>query len=292
MQEPDTQACSTHSAQWKKNVSQRCKSTLSGLQRIICTGAQEPWQRGPNNHSTQLHDTDHPEEQERKNYFSPNCWYCVETMCALCGVVLACTKFAKSESPTNILGWLKEVYPLQEDRPAYVCIDKACVVMKTAIIDRKIWNEWKSSTQFIVDSYHYTNHCATDEICHTWCSPAPQDGSAPNLVGERIDKNGNTVKVRKFNTEACEQLNAWLGGYESILKRMTVENFNWFLHVMLFYHVEHVLAKMKTISVQKTMGDKKNTSNEDTTVYEKTKANKKITVSEDSDEEDSDSDES
>src|SRR6266704_2316591 len=277
MRESDTQACSTHAAQWKTNVNQKSKSTLSGLQHIIRTGAQEPWQRGPNNHSTQPHDADHPEEQECKNYFSPNRWYCVETMCAPCGVVLAWTKFAKSESPTNILGWFKEVYLLQEDRPAYVCIDKACVVMKTAIIDRKIWNEWKSSTRFIVDSYHYTNHRATDEICHTWCSPAPQDGSAPNLVGERIDKNGNTVKVREFNTEACEQLNAWLSGYESILKCMTVENFNWFLHVMLFYHVEHVLAKMKTLSVQKTMADKKNT------------ANKKTTVSEDSDEEDSDS---
>ena len=135
MWEPDTQVCSTHSAQWKKNVSQRSKSTLSGLQHIICTGAQEPWQRGPNNHSTQPHDADHPEEPERKNYFSPNRWYCVETMCAPCGVVLAQTKFAKSESPTNILGWLKEVYPSQEDWPAYVCIDKACVVIKTAIID-------------------------------------------------------------------------------------------------------------------------------------------------------------
>ncbi len=298
MREPDTQACSTHSAQWKKNVSQRSKSTLSGLQHIIRTGAQEPWQRGPNNHSTQPHDADHPEEPERKNYFSPNRWYCVETMCAPCGVVLAWTKFAKSESPTNILGWLKEVYPSQEDRPAYVCIDKACVVMKTAIIDRTIWNEWKSTTRFIVDSYHYTNHCATDEICHTWCNPAPQDGSAPNLVGDRIDKNGNTVKVWEFNTEACEQLNAWLGGYESILKRMTFENFNWFLHVMIFYHVKHVLAKIKKSSVQKTTANKNTAANENTATSENiatkenTTANEKSTASEESNEEDSDDDES
>ena len=46
-------------------------------------------------------------------------------------------------------------------------------------------------------------------------------------------------------TEACEQLNAWLGGFESILKRMTSKNFNWFLHVMLVYHVKHVLARIK-----------------------------------------------
>ena len=164
-------------------------------------------------------------------------------MCTPCGVVLAWTKFAKSESPTNILDWLKEVYPSQEDRPAYICIDKACLVMKTAVIQRTPWEEWKQTTRFIVDSYHYINHKATDQICRTWCNPSPQDGSAPNLVGERIDKDGNTIKVREFNTKACEQLNAWLGGFESILKRMTVNKFNWFLHVMLFYHVKHVLYK-------------------------------------------------
>ena len=135
VQVPDTQACLTHASQWRKNVGQRSKSTLTGLRRILRTGAQEPWQRGPNNRSSQPHDADHPEDQERKHYFSPNRWYCVETMCAPCGVVLAWTKFAKSESPSNILGWLQEVYPSQESRPAYVCIDKACQVMKTAIIN-------------------------------------------------------------------------------------------------------------------------------------------------------------
>ena len=43
--------------------------------------------------------------------------------------------------------------------------------------------------------------------------------------------------------QACEQLNAWLGGYESILKRMTASNFNWFIHVMLFYHTRNVIKQ-------------------------------------------------
>ena len=46
-----------------------------------------------------------------------------------------------------------------------------------------------------------------------------------------------------FNTQTCEQLNGWLGGFESILKRMTQTNFNWFLHVMLFYYTQQVLDK-------------------------------------------------
>ena len=44
-------------------------------------------------------------------------------------------------------------------------------------------------------------------------------------------------------TQVCEQLNAWLGGYQSILKRMTPGNFNWFLHTMLFYHTKYVIRK-------------------------------------------------
>jgi hypothetical protein len=48
--------------------------------------------------------------------------------------------------------------------------------------------------------------------------------------------------------QACEQLNAWLGGYELILKRMTANNFNWFLHSMLFYHTQYVIEKQERMS--------------------------------------------
>ena len=57
------------------------------------------------------------------------------------------------------------------------------------------------------------------------------------------DRQGQQYYKRAFNTQACEQLNAWLGGFESILKRMTPSNFNWFLHVMLFYHTRLVIEK-------------------------------------------------
>ena len=40
-------------------------------------------------------------------------------------------------------------------------------------------------------------------------------------------------------------MNAWLGGFESILKRMKPGNFNWFLHAMLFYHTKHVITRQK-----------------------------------------------
>ncbi len=59
-------------------------------------------------------------------------------------------------------------------------------------------------------------------MCREWCNPAPTDGSAPNLVIPTTDKDGKPCLKRAFNTQACEQLNSWLGGYESILKLQLV----------------------------------------------------------------------
>ena len=50
-----------------------------------------------------------------------------------------------------------------------------------------------------------------------------------------------TILLIKF--QACEQLNSWLGGFESSLKCMKSGKFDWFLHVLPFYHTLHVIQK-------------------------------------------------
>ncbi|KAF8885044.1 hypothetical protein BD779DRAFT_1442738 [Infundibulicybe gibba] len=197
----------------------------------------EPATRG----NAQPHDEESTERQ-RKHYFSPARFYCVETICAPCGTVIAWTKFDKSESPTNILNFLEDIYPTEESRPDYICIDKACLLLRSSIANGS-WDMWSKTSRFIVDSYHYINHRTEDYICRKWCNPAPLNGSAPNLVVIAYDRQRNPYYKRAYNTQACEQLNSCLGGFESILKRMTPGNFNWFLHVMLFYHTKYVLAK-------------------------------------------------
>ena len=67
-------------------------------------------------------------DYQRKHYFGSSRFYCVETICAPCGTVIAWTKFDKAESPTQILNFLSSIYPTQESRPGYVSIDKACLV--------------------------------------------------------------------------------------------------------------------------------------------------------------------
>jgi hypothetical protein len=58
-------------------------------------------------------------------------------------------------------------------------------------------------------------------------------------------------------------LNAWLGGYESILKKMTPGNFNWFLHSMLFYHTKHVITKQQQKAKRADDGDNSDSEDED-----------------------------
>ncbi|KAF8983373.1 hypothetical protein BDQ17DRAFT_1393941 [Cyathus striatus] len=117
----------------------------------------------------------------KKHYFSASRYYCVETICAPCGAVIAWTKFVKSN-----------VFPNEESRPDYICIDKACKSLRTAVANGS-WVYWFKGSHFV----------------GKWCNPAPQDGSAPNLVYIAQDRDA-------FNTQACEQLNSWLGGFESI----------------------------------------------------------------------------
>ena len=134
-----------------------------------------------------------------KNYFGPAHFYCVETICAPCGTVIAWDKFDKAESPTHILQFLHKVYPTEDSQPDYICIDKACLIL-CHISTQGMIDDWKNTTQFIVDTYHYINHSANDVLCHTWCNPSPLDGSAPNLVIPAVDKNGNAVMKHAFNT--------------------------------------------------------------------------------------------
>ena len=241
-----TLTCAQHQTQWNSHVVRFGRANLLGVQRLLRRSEEEglPWVPVLH-HIAQPHDQPAPQiNQQVKHHFVAPRFYCVETICAPCGVVVAWTKFAKAESPTNILDFLDAVYPDSNTRPDYVCIDKGCQLLRHAVASGR-WDTWKDTTRFIVDSYHYINHRTTDYLCRKYCNPAPLNGSAPNLVEVVQDKNGQSHYRRAFNTQACEQLNAWLGGFETILKRMSAGNFNWFLHAMLFIHTQRVLEKIR-----------------------------------------------
>ena len=108
----DTEACRQHAGAWQKHPYSRSSSTLNGIRRVLQRERErQDWQPHTHTFATQPHDEDAPDPIARKHYFSPGCFYCVETACAPCGVVLAWTKFAKAESPTNILQFLATTFP-------------------------------------------------------------------------------------------------------------------------------------------------------------------------------------
>lgn len=196
-----TQACEEHQAQWKSHVHAHSRTNLSGVRRMLQRPNEtQEWQPESRGSGAPAHDEDSPEKKKRAHFFSPARFYCVETICKPCGVVVAWTKFARAESETNILKFLESVYPTEESRPQYICIDKACKVLRTCIATGA-WDSWQKTTRFIVDSYHYINHRVKDVLCRTWCNPAPLNGSAPNLVVIEVDKDGVPHYKRAFNTQ-------------------------------------------------------------------------------------------
>ncbi|EJD32880.1 hypothetical protein AURDEDRAFT_77400 [Auricularia subglabra TFB-10046 SS5] len=192
------------------------------------------------------HDADgEPILPERKNYFAPGRFYCLELMVRPCGVPTAFALFDRSESPKKIIDFIEKHHPRPQDKAQYYIIDKACMVLRRLITLGK-WDEWKKTSRLIVDSYHYINHRVSDYLCRKWCNPAPMDGSAPNLVHtSRSSTTGLTYHKRAYNSQAAEQLNAWIAGYQPILNRMTVANFMWYVLVLLFLHCRTVDSRAR-----------------------------------------------
>ncbi|KAJ7848906.1 hypothetical protein B0H13DRAFT_1515341, partial [Mycena leptocephala] len=75
----------------------------------------------------------------------------------------------------------------------------------------------------------------------------PKNGSRPDLVLVEEDANGICRQTRAFNTETTEQLNSWLNGFESQLRRMSDVNYDFFMHVLMMIYAEtvqtHVVQK-------------------------------------------------
>lgn len=57
-------------------------------------------------------------------------------------------------------------------------------------------------------------------------------------------------------------MNAWIGGFQNILNNMTVVNFNWTLHALLFLHTQKVIANQKA-KAAKIGGNEDENENED-----------------------------
>jgi len=199
---PPSQTCTQHQNRWYQHAIRYGRQSLLGIRRLVRRSAEERLAWLPTltvKYSTMMKNLQLL-ESERQLFCCPR-FYCVETICAPCGVVIAWTKFAKAESPTNILNFLDSVYQhLNCGQTTFVLIRLVwCFELPLAMV----LGTFETDIPIIVDSYHYINHRTSDYLCRKWCNPAPLNGSAPNLVVVEHDNNGNPHYKRAFNTQVC-----------------------------------------------------------------------------------------
>ena len=99
-------ACAAHQRLWNKYKLEHSSGSLAGSKRMLNHHQEKIAWNPKNENEPQPHDQPAPENITKLKYlFGPATFYCVETICPPCGVVIAWTKSAKSESESNILAF-------------------------------------------------------------------------------------------------------------------------------------------------------------------------------------------
>ena len=85
-----------------------------------------------------------------------------------------------------------------------------------------------------VDPFHFnTKHKVSDTFCQRNCDPA----SFPELYAD----DGTYY----FNSSIAEQTNVWLANYNSVLREMRHDRFNFFLDEMIIRKNRQTIAKLE-----------------------------------------------
>jgi hypothetical protein len=85
-----------------------------------------------------------------------------------------------------------------------------------------------------VDVFHFKcKHKADHTECNTHCNP---------MLFKEILMDGDKWR---FNSSAAEQTNAWLGGYQSMVREMEVVRYNFFLDEMIMRRNRSLIAELE-----------------------------------------------
>lgn len=169
--------------------------------------------------------------------------YCIQTLQHACGVPISWMKMYSSESPTQVMAFLRRTFPTANSRPSYIFYDNACTILAHVVTQLRL-RSWLQTSRFLCDAWHYINHRSDDLLCRVWCNPAPADGSQPDLVINNVDEHGRSYSTRAFNTETAEQFNAWITSHEASLKQMSEYNFDFTVHCLLLIYREMMEARI------------------------------------------------
>ncbi|KAG1733287.1 hypothetical protein EDB19DRAFT_1929099 [Suillus lakei] len=136
--------------------------------------------------------------------------------------------FFGSEAVSAVNEFAKAVFPTATSTPEYFVFDNNC---KLHAHQDAIGDDHFAATGMPVDVFHFNSkHKETDTYCQQHCNPA----AFPELI------SGGKWR---FNTSICEQTNIWLGGYQAILRDMSVHRYNFYLDEMIKRRNRYVISE-------------------------------------------------
>ncbi|KAJ6448452.1 hypothetical protein C8R45DRAFT_850345 [Mycena sanguinolenta] len=147
-----------------------------------------------------------------------------EELCvASCGVILGRATFYGSEAPNGVREFWMKLFPTKRSLPQVLWHDNNCrvVAMLRNDADPRLANYFESCV-LPVDVFHFKcKHKETDVDCGRNCNPY--------LWSELRTDDGKW----RFNSSAVEQTNAWFGGFQSMVREMQADRYNFFLDEMI-----------------------------------------------------------
>ncbi|TBU37062.1 hypothetical protein BD309DRAFT_1005086 [Dichomitus squalens] len=131
---------------------------------------------------------------------------------ATCGVILGRATMFGSEGIDGVMQFLKNMFPLL--LPQVIFFDNACSLKKHVIALKE---KHFDNCIMPVDAFHAkTKHKESDNFCNQHCNAAQW----PELF------NGDKWI---FNSSAAEMTNAWLGGFQAMVREMRAAHYDFFL---------------------------------------------------------------
>lgn len=110
------------------------------------------------------------------------------------------------------------LFPTKHSFPGVIFYDNNCHVK--AVTDT-LQDRHFDRVALPVDVFHMkTKHKESDDHCNHDCNPAL---FTDLMIGDKW----------RFNLSATEVTNAWFGGYQSIVREMCVDQYNFFLDEMI-----------------------------------------------------------
>ncbi|KDR70609.1 hypothetical protein GALMADRAFT_76032 [Galerina marginata CBS 339.88] len=159
-----------------------------------------------------------------------------EQLCvASCGVIVGRATFFGSEALNSVRTFLMRLFPTKKSLPGVIWYDNNCKMREMLNNDTDPHLKgYFDDIALPVDVFHFKcKHKESDVNCNMYCNPY------------RWEELRTADGKWRFNSSAAEQGNGWFGGYQSIVREMQVDRYNFFLDEMIARRNQLIVADLK-----------------------------------------------